>query len=163
MLKTVGPHLDSLCWKHQAVWCCTGCMSTQRQTGGGGRPSLCHGSWMTCQFYKEPEGDPRSDFSFPAIRRKTHQRIRAESKFLSVFLVYFLWTLLLFGSEWGVNMKSLRPCHSITCSPCFSLQPLPLGVQESHALWLQGYCTRLHYANVRCSCYCSPLSLYVSK
>lgn len=85
MLKTVGPHLDSLCWKHQAVWCCTGCMSTQRQTGGGGRPSLCHGSWMTCQFYKEPEGDPRSDFSFPAIRRKTHQRIRAESKFLSVF------------------------------------------------------------------------------
>lgn len=42
----------------------------------------------------------------------------------------FCWKLFLFGSEWGVNMKYLGTCHSITCSLCFSLQLLPLGMHS---------------------------------
>lgn len=137
---------------------CAGCMSTRR-------PSIYNDNFMTYQFY---QSDSTKWFQFPRWTSTNTSKNQhwGQFSFSDVFSRVCLRTSCGHCCCSAVNeawIWSHCPRHSITYSLRFSLQPLPLGVQESHALWLQGYCIGFNYVNVRCSFCCSALRAYVRK
>lgn len=141
----------------------TGRMSTQRLRGGECRPSLYHDNWMTHQFY---ESDSTKWFQPPRCTKNNTSKNPCWERFpfflMSFFSVFAFRLPADAVSVWQWMRREYEVArHSITCSLCFSLQPLPPGARASHALWLQGYCIGLHYANARCCCCCCYWSLSV--
>lgn len=152
MLKTVRVHLTAWLWrKHQDVWChysplhkmCEHRETERRRRRmgggeeGGGTHSVYNGSQIRNQRMMQ--------WIILVCREKIHKNTPRNQHqtqkgvggvccclFMCLPSSTFCWKLFLFGSEWGVNMKYLGTCHSITCSLCFSLQLLPLGMHSHY-------------------------------
>lgn len=151
MFKTARVHMTARLWrKHQNVWCHYSPLhkmcehreteSRRRRMGGGEEGGGIHRNQRMMQWIilvcREKNTQKYTKESAPNAKELQFwgvlfgRGVVCCCLFMCLPSSTFCWKLFLFGSEWGVNMKYLGTCHSITCSLCFSLQLLPLGMHS---------------------------------